>query len=148
MLIFSQWVYLLIWFWLFLVSVMTFIGIILWIKLHCFQLSFVKKCLRHNVHDVSEKYGWLLKEFNDDYLSYDGVFLLKMVYMNSRCSEFDELIAGLWNCFVKNKFSQAESTFHCVQSVDSAQVDGRCKANPAENVDSEGDCPDVGCFTT
>jgi len=78
-------IYVFLWFWVFLVGIMTAISIPIWFVRIAFltrRTNFIKKFLRmHEKYNKSEKP--LIKLFIQEFLRHDGVFLVRMIFINA-----------------------------------------------------------------
>ena len=76
-----------------------------------------------------------------EYLSYHGMFLLKVVYTNTNCVEFDELLVSLWDYYLKNysRHSRSRQIERCESDIMEDRGERGYKYQPtAVNVDGDG----------
>lgn len=100
--LFNEKIFAIVWFWLFLVSVLTFFNFGSWVFYILFKhnrQTFVRKYLRvaDEIHTGFDKK--LSRKFADEYLRDDGVFLLRIVGKNSSEIILCDLIKELWRTF-------------------------------------------------
>ena len=102
--IFNEKLYIFVWFWLAMLSIVNIVSIIywLWVLFATNRRHYFKKCLK-----VQEKYNrqddWLkLRGFCDYYLRYDGYFVLRMISKNTNDVVAGEIIAALWEKYCKS----------------------------------------------
>ena len=100
--LFNEKIFAVVWFWLFMVSVLTFFNFASWIFYLIFRHNrqmFVRKYLRiaDEIHTGFDKK--LSRKFADEYLRDDGVFLLRVVGKNSSDIILCDLIKELWHTF-------------------------------------------------
>ncbi|TPP58381.1 Innexin [Fasciola gigantica] len=93
--------YIFLWYWTSLVALCTAVSIPLWvIRLGILRnrVYFIKKFLR--IHEQFQKADkLLLKSFTREYLRHDGVFLLRMISMNSGDVITSEVVSELWKMY-------------------------------------------------
>ncbi|CAG2217539.1 inx [Mytilus edulis] len=100
--LFNEKIFIFIWFWLFLVSVLTFINYFSWVFYCTFKekkLQYVKKYLKmeHEIRTGMDKK--LARKFVETYLRDDGVFILRVVGKNSSDMVLTDLVVNLWKIF-------------------------------------------------
>ncbi|XP_063438780.1 innexin unc-9-like [Mytilus trossulus] len=100
--LFNEKIFIFIWFWLFLVSVLTFINYFSWVFYCTFKekkLQYVKKYLKmeHEIRTGMDKK--LARKFVETYLRDDGVFILRVIGKNSSDMVLTDLVVNLWKIF-------------------------------------------------
>lgn len=106
--LFNEKIFAVVWFWLFLVSVLTFFNFGSWIFYIIFRhnrQTFVRKYLRVADEIQTGFDKKLSRKFADEYLRDDGVFLLRIVGKNSSEIILCDLIKELWRIFKDIPFS-------------------------------------------
>lgn len=101
--LFNEKIFLFLWFWFILVSVISCSNIIFWFWRTFFQrnrTSFVKKYLTvsSRIHTASDKK--LCKKFAT-YLRDDGIFLIRMIQKNSNDMLVTDMITRLWEIYLE-----------------------------------------------
>lgn len=114
---FNEKIYLFIWFWFALVSIVTAFSLIVWLARLIFrsdQVRFVRSHLRAVDKIQKSEDKKILRRFVHDYLRHDGVLVLRLVEGNTNDLAVAELIGELWDYFrtnppsFKRGFSQEE----------------------------------------
>lgn len=103
--------YIFLWYWTGLVAICTAISIPLWmIRLGILRnrMHFIKKFLRIN-EQFQRADKLLLKSFTQEFLRHDGVFLLRMISMNSGDVITSEVIKELWRMYCTKQSSSIKS---------------------------------------
>lgn len=100
--LFNEKIFIFLWFWLFLVAVLTFFNLFAWIFYCVFQdnkARYVKKYLKitHELQTGLDKK--LARKFVCDYLRDDGVFVLRVIGKNSSDMFLTDLVVNLWKLF-------------------------------------------------
>ena len=100
--LFNEKIFIFLWFWLFLVAVLTFFNFFAWIFYCVFQdnkARYVKKYLKitHELQTGLDKK--LARKFVCDYLRDDGVFVLRVIGKNSSDMVLTDLVVNLWKLF-------------------------------------------------
>nr|AAF75840.1 putative gap junction protein pannexin [Girardia tigrina] len=106
--LFNKKIYIFIWFWIFLVSILTVYSFFHWIfRMLSFQkVKFIRGLLLKGLNKWSGGDNDLLRSFINDYLKSDGVFLMYLIYINSGDIVTTQLLEVLWFRFKqKNKDS-------------------------------------------
>ncbi|KAH3750315.1 hypothetical protein DPMN_184835 [Dreissena polymorpha] len=103
--LFNEKVFIFLWFWLFMVAVLSCINLFQWFVNHVARRNnymFVKKYLKNmdRVRTADDKK--LCRKFSDYYLRDDGCFVLKIIGMNTSDLVVMDLIEQLWGLYVKN----------------------------------------------
>jgi hypothetical protein len=103
--LFNEKIFALIWFWMFLLSILTFYNLASWLFYLLFRHNkelFVRKYLRA-VNEIQSGFDKKLsRRFANDYLREDGCFLMRIVGKNSTDIILSDLIRLLW-CMFKEK---------------------------------------------
>lgn len=100
--LFNEKVFIFLWFWLFLVSILTFANYASWfirIVIKQNRPRFVGKYLKISQNIQSGMDKKLCHKFADEYLKADGVFVLRVVEKNSTSLVLTDLINELWKLF-------------------------------------------------
>ena len=112
--LFNEKIFIFIWFWYALVSIISIYSFFSW----CFNLlpdyrrQFIRRYLnfrdqRRKTNDLSS--GKTIEDFVSDYLRQDGVFLLRIVKKNTNDLIVGELVSSLWEQYKRrNKYSSTE----------------------------------------
>lgn len=110
--LFNEKIYVVIWFWLVFVSIISGISFIRWIFHHFFQndkVRYIKKYLKINKQIASNADKSICKQFAMNYLRDDGVFLLYMIGRNSSEMVVSDLVLELWKIYkAKGQISNDE----------------------------------------
>lgn len=102
---FNERVYVIIWFWLVIVSTVNIINLILWListLLRLDQIQYIRRHLRNMDRMERPEDKKISRQFVSEYLRCDGVLVLKLVAMNTSDLVASELIAELWDYFKSN----------------------------------------------
>ncbi len=98
--LFNEKIFIIVWFWLLFVSMVTAISLIHWLQKSIYwptQVSFVKRHLR--AMDTIQLETILIRKFTENYLRRDGLFLLRMIGKNAGDLVSMEMLCGLWENF-------------------------------------------------
>ncbi|XP_013415367.1 uncharacterized protein LOC106177207 [Lingula anatina] len=103
--LFNEKIYMFIWFWLVLVAGATVFGFFTWMSLLFVRERnhFVRKNLKLMQKIATNSETKMTKAFNTKYLKQDGVFILKLIGRNTSDVVVAEVVAELWDHFIKNK---------------------------------------------
>lgn len=110
--LFNEKIFAIVWFWLFLVSVLTFFNLASWLYYLLFQHNkelFVRKYLRACNEIQSGFDKKLSRRFANDYLREDGCFLLRIIGKNSTDIILSDLIRLLWGMFKERPFQNRKN---------------------------------------
>jgi hypothetical protein len=98
--LFSEKIFIIIWFWYAVVSVLTLVSLVQW-TLRAFywrgQINYVKDRLR--AFDVTTRPKGNVRKFAQMYLRRDGLFLIRMIAINIGDVVAAETLAGLWEIY-------------------------------------------------
>lgn len=97
-------IYIFLWFWISITFVLTFISIPVWFGRIGWQQShirFIKTFLKSNHLYPQGKDRSLVTNFTQDFLRYDGIFLLRMIALNAGDIVASEIVCELWSIFKK-----------------------------------------------
>jgi innexin len=104
-------IYIFLWFWTLFVCIMTAVSIPVW----CFRIwiegnrvGFIKKCIRITdtySTDVRDQYD-SLKLFIHGFLRHDGVFLMRIIFINAGDLITREIVTELWAVYKKKYFQK------------------------------------------
>ena len=102
---FNEKIFIFLWFWFFIVSVLTFLNMFSWMYYILFssnKTKYLRKYLKLNndLHTAFDKK--LSRKFADDYLRDDGVFVLRVLAKNSSEMAVTDLVYSLWKVFKEN----------------------------------------------
>lgn len=101
--LFNEKIYLFIWFWLVVLTIVTTFTLLQWIvrfAVHKDRRRFVSKNLKLKgciKPSRDKRDNDRLDTFVDNYLKQDGVFVLRLVHINTNAITTTEFIASLWN---------------------------------------------------
>jgi hypothetical protein len=106
---FNEKIYVIVWFWLVLLCIVTAISLVLWIARTAFRSSRVNFIKRH-LHSMDKlrdrggrsQDGKLVRRFVVDYLRQDGVMVLRLVNANVNSLVVAEFVAELWEHYLTN----------------------------------------------
>nr|BAE78817.1 innexin9 [Dugesia japonica] len=97
-------IYVFLWFWVFLVGIITAISIPMWffrIAILSRRSSFIKKFLMmHQAYNRSDKQ--LINSFIREFLRHDGVFLIRMICINAGDIVTADIVNRLWEIYKEN----------------------------------------------
>ncbi|ELU16110.1 hypothetical protein CAPTEDRAFT_148862 [Capitella teleta] len=104
--LFVEKMYVFLWFWIVLVSILTCLSLATWIirfLFHSDRLKFLENHLNqmHKLDDPGSKK--LLKEFLDMYLRQDGAFILRLIAHNTNNITTTEIICSLWDFWLAKR---------------------------------------------
>ena len=100
--LFNEKIFIVLWFWLFLIAVMSWSNYahwLYWVLVKENRVRYVRKYLKLAglVHTSTEKR--MCRKFANDYLRDDGVFVLRVVSVNSSELALKDLVVHLWKIF-------------------------------------------------
>ena len=114
--LFNEKIYLFIWFWLVLLAFITSLTLLQWIVRFSIgkdRLTFVKKNLKlMNKYENTGAFKDVVRKFVNIYLKQDGVFVLRLVHINTNAITTTEFIAGLWDYYRAKQVLNAEEHGH------------------------------------
>ncbi|OON18260.1 Innexin, partial [Opisthorchis viverrini] len=93
--------YIFLWYWTAMVAILTAFSIPLWLMRLTFAKSrvrFIKKFLRIN-EQFHRSDKQLVKDFTENFLHHDGIFILRMISMNAGDVITSEVVSELWKGF-------------------------------------------------
>ena len=108
--LFNEQLFTLLWVWLWLVCVVNCYDLIIWILrlLPGSRYNYVRDRIRFKYSENTVKRN--LNSFVKDYLSFDGVFLLRILSLNSSDSVTYDVVQSLWNNYTEgNRIKQGSS---------------------------------------
>jgi hypothetical protein len=113
--LFNEKIYLFVWFWLVLLAGLTFFTLMQWIVRFAIAKDrhrFISKNLKLMNKDVSgdANYKTRVNAFVRNYLKQDGVFVLRLVHINTNAITSTEFIAELWDNYCKTVAKEAIGT--------------------------------------
>ena len=108
--LFNEKIFIFLWYWLVLVSACTLGNLVFWLWRSLFnrnKVAYVKKYLKmmDEIRENDDKK--LVKEFADDYLRDDGMFVLRIVARNTNDILLSDIIRHMWAIF-KHKRQERE----------------------------------------
>ena len=113
--LFNEMIYLVLWFWIVFVIIMTCISLLRWslrMLSRTDRKRFIKKHLRllNCIKDSDDELttqtnNQNLKTFLDDYLRMDGVFILQLLAHNVDAVTVTEIVCELWEQYLKGELS-------------------------------------------
>lgn len=124
--LFNEKIFIFMWFWLFMLNVLTFSNFVSWCYYILFsenKTRFVKKYLKLCNEITSAFDKKLARKFADDYLRNDGVFVLRVIEKNSSGMVLTDLIISLWKLF-KEEYC---ATKRNVVTIDNQNTNGKIK---------------------
>ena len=100
--LFNEKIFIVLWFWLFLIAVMSWSNYahwLYWVLVKENRVRYVRKYLKlaDQVHTSTDRR--LCRKFANDYLRDDGVFVLRVVSVNSSELALKDLVVQLWKIF-------------------------------------------------
>ena len=99
---FTEKIYMFLWFWMVFVAVATGLGLVVWIIRSCLSGDRIKFILNHLIivgkMDAKEDKE-LLKDFVENYLCQDGVFVLRLIAHNTNNITVTEITCAMWDRF-------------------------------------------------
>ncbi|XP_076458059.1 innexin unc-9-like [Babylonia areolata] len=103
--LFNEKIFIVLWFWLFLVAILSWSNLahwFFWVLVKENKVSYVKKYLKltDQIHTSKDKI--LCRKFANEYLRDDGIFVLRVVGLNSSELALKDLILKLWKTFNTN----------------------------------------------
>eukprot|EP00918_Siedleckia_nematoides_P008653 GHVU01018965.1.p1 GENE.GHVU01018965.1~~GHVU01018965.1.p1 ORF type:complete len:381 (+),score=52.71 GHVU01018965.1:1-1143(+) len=106
--LFNEKIFLIIWFWIFLLAIITFLNFIQWFWTFCdkggrheYVAHYLKKERLYDSSSDDERKCFV--QFMDNYLRQDGVFVLRLVDLNTNPVVVREFFGQLWNQY-KNEY--------------------------------------------
>ena len=101
--LFNEQLFTLIWAWLWIVFIINCYEMVTWIVRILPKQRY--KYIRHRIHiEGSEQaYKMYIDKFINDYLSYDGVFLLRILTLNSSDIVTHKIVNSLWKNYIECK---------------------------------------------
>lgn len=115
--LFNEKIFIFIWFWLFLIGVLTCCNYVSWLYHIIFKqnrVKYIKKYLRMNDDLRTGADLKLCKKFANEYLRDDGVFVLRVIQKNSTDLALKDLLFHLWRLFKDTPYTTKPAT-HAVE---------------------------------
>ncbi|KAK3082805.1 hypothetical protein FSP39_005901 [Pinctada imbricata] len=116
--LFNEKIFIFLWFWLVLVGFLAGFGLLKWLFYQIYRnnkVQYIKKMLKSNPEirdNFSKTDKALCREFAENYLRNDGVFLLYMIAKNATDLVVTDLVYEMWNIFKKKvKHPRGENNF-------------------------------------
>ena len=109
--LFNEKIFIFLWFWLLLVSIVSVGSYISWLYYTLVGVNryrYAKKYLRMNDHIKNQMDGKLARRFADEYLRDDGIFVLRVVGKNSSELVLTDLVNDLWKLYKDNPIQKKE----------------------------------------
>ena len=103
--LFNEKIYVFIWFWFALVSVLTTLSFFKWLGGALYrpsQINYVKRQLRA-LNKIDRETDTLASRFVTHYLRHDGVFIIRLVDRNTSGVLAAEILCGLWDNFIADR---------------------------------------------
>lgn len=100
--LFNEKVFIFLWFWFVLVSMLSCINMLVWVYNLYYQknrVSYAKKYLKLGQIALGQHEKKLFKQFADTYLRDDGLFVLRVVGKNSTDLVLTDLVVQLWKIY-------------------------------------------------
>ena len=100
--LYTEKVYIFLWFWMILVVMITGINFLTWLARAVFKsdrLTFIKNHLRYGEQLNDDEDKDLVEPFTTEYLKQDGVFLLRLIGHNSNGITVSEITVALWKAW-------------------------------------------------
>lgn len=101
--LFNEKIFLFLWFWFILVSIVTGFSVLIWIWNSCVRrnkLTIIKKYLKIHSRLQTEAEKKLCKKFAA-YLRDDGIFVIRMIQKNSNDILVSDLVTRLWDIYIE-----------------------------------------------
>ena len=109
--LFNEKVFIFLWFWFVLVSILSCINMLVWVYNLYYQknrVSYAKKYLKLGQVALVPNEKKLFKQFADEYLRDDGMFVLRVVGKNSTDLVLTDLVVQLWKIYRTRPLSKKD----------------------------------------
>ncbi|GAB1597361.1 innexin unc-9-like isoform X2 [Argonauta hians] len=100
--LFNEKIFIFLWFWFVFVSTMACVNMLGWVYYMAFKKNntrYIKKYLKLSNHQILNNEKKLYRNFADNYLRNDGVFVLRVIGKNSTDLVLTDLVKQLWKIF-------------------------------------------------
>ncbi len=95
--LFNEKIFIIVWFWLLFVALVTLLSLIHWLKKTMYwpgQFRFVKRQLR--AMETVQRETVMIRKFTENYMRRDGLFLIRLIAKNAGDLTAMEMLCGLW----------------------------------------------------
>ena len=121
--LFNEKIFLFLYCWILVVVLITLVNFLLWVYRIAFSFNRQKYIMKHltlmgKIDDESRVHSLkvtkrLIRVFIHDYLRPDGVFLLRLIAINTNCLIASEIISSLWDAFIEDpKINKKAETYN------------------------------------